>query len=358
MRVSLVLARSEEGTSDARGLSMFLIERDETVKIRRIEEKLGIHGSPTCEMQFDGTKALLIGKRKMGLIKYVMELMNGARLGIAGQAIGIAEAAYREALKYAHDRKQFLKSIIEFPAVYDMLTSMRMKIEAARVLTYFTSMMVDYKKIFTERFDHDKDASARDKMKYYTSVANTMTPIAKFYSTEMSNQVTYDAIQIHGGDGYMKDYNVERHYRDARITNIYEGTTQLQVVAAIGGIISGDVEKEMDNLEALVHETQFNKEKDMVKAMRRQLAEMVLKYKEMDEEEKAYNARRIVNVATHIIISYLMINDGQKSGRKETIARAFTRNAVGFANADHYAVMNSHRYVIDEKELIYSLDQE
>ncbi len=356
-QVSLVLARSEEGTSDARGLSMFLIERDETVKIRRIEDKLGIHGSPTCEMQFDGTKALLIGKRKMGLIKYVMELMNGARLGIAGQALGIAEAAYREALKYAHDRRQFLKSIIEFPAVYDMLTTMRMKIEAARVLTYYTSMTVDYKKIYTEIFEHEKDPAARERMKYYTSVANTMTPIAKFYSTEMANQVTYDAIQIHGGDGYMKDYNVERHYRDARITNIYEGTTQLQVVAAIGGIISGDIENELHSLEKLVYEHQFDKEKEMVMTMRRQLTEMMHKYKEMDDEEKAYHARKLVNVATHCIICYLMLNDAQKSGRKETIGRAFVRSALGISTSEHYGIMNAHRWVINEKELIYSLDQ-
>src|SRR6056297_750477 len=174
--VSLVLARSEEGTTDARGLSMFLIEKDDTVQIRRIEDKLGLHGSPTCEMQFNGTEALLIGRRRMGLIKYVMELMNGARLGIAGQSLGIAEAAYRAAFDYAKEREQFGKAIENFPAVYDMLTDMRINIEAARALTYYTSQMVDYKKAYQRKYEKTNERKYRKKMKEYKAIADTLTP--------------------------------------------------------------------------------------------------------------------------------------------------------------------------------------
>ena len=355
-QVSLVLARSEEGTNDARGLSMFLIERDDTVKIRRIEEKLGIHGSPTCEMQFDGTPAILIGRRKMGLIKYVMELMNGARLGISGQSLGIAEAAYREALKYAHERRQFHKSIIEFPAVYNMLVNMRVQIEAGRVLTYYTSMMVDYKKVYTEIFNETKDKDIRGKMKYYTKIANALTPMSKFYTTEMANRVAYDAIQIHGGDGYMKDYNVERHYRDARITNIYEGTTQLQVVAAIGSVVTGDIDKEYDKLCDLIKEGVWEEQRNKVSVMRKKLEELREIYKkELSEEEKSYYARSLVNIATNILISYLLLRDARLDSRKAKVAEIFIQNAELETNRDYLFVIKRDKTVIENKELIYEI---
>ncbi|MCG8568699.1 MAG: acyl-CoA dehydrogenase family protein, partial [Spirochaetes bacterium] len=223
-QISLVLARSEEGTKDGRGLSMFLYERDEHMIIRRIENKLGIHGSPTCELQFNNAPAILIGKRKMGLIRYVMSLMNGARLAIAAQGLGIAEAAYQEAYKYAEERVQFKQSIKEFLPVSEMLANMRLKIEAGRTLLYETSKIVDIKDGLEELIkEHpEKSNELRPQLKRYTNYAALFTPLAKAYNTEIANEVAYDGIQIHGGTGFMKEFNAERHYRDARITNIYE----------------------------------------------------------------------------------------------------------------------------------------
>jgi len=354
-QVSLVLARSEEGTSDARGLSMFVIDRDETVKIRRLEDKLGIHGSPTCEMQFDGTPAKLIGKRRMGLIKYVMELMNGARLGIAGQAIGIAEAAFREAKAYATERKQFHKEIINFPAVYEMLTKMRVSIEAARKLTYYTSMAVDYKKLYTELFEETKETDIRAKMKYYTALANTLTPISKYYATEMANKAAYDGLQIHGGDGFMKDYNIERHYRDARITNIYEGTTQLQVVAAIGGVVTGSLNEELDRMDASIKETAWDDEKQRIRDMREKLNKVIALYKEMDDETKAYHAGRIVHMATMVITSYLLMEDALANGRKAKVARIFVTDAQASVEEAFWAVKDGDKTVIEHNPEIWDI---
>ena len=220
---------------------MFLYERDDKMRIRRIENKLGIHGSPTCELQFNNAPALLVGKRKMGLIRYVMSLMNGARLAISAQGVGIAEAAYREAKKYAEERVQFKKAIRNMIPVYELLANMKLKIEGARTLLYETAKIVDIK----DGLEHitegnpEKEKELRNEMKRYSNYAALFTPISKAYSTEIANEVAYDGIQIHGGTGFMKEFNAERHYRDARITNIYEGTTQLQVVAAIGGVVNG-----------------------------------------------------------------------------------------------------------------------
>jgi hypothetical protein len=220
---------------------MFIYERDDKMKIRRIENKLGIHGSPTCELQFNDAPAELCGKRKMGLIKYVMSLMNGARLAIAAQGLGIAEAAYDEADQYAKDRVQFKKAIRDIIPVSELLVNMRVKIEAARTLLYETAMIVDMRTCLERESEKSEENAKglRDELKKYTVLAALFTPMVKGYNTEIANQVAYDAIQIHGGTGFMKDFNAERHYRDARITNIYEGTTQLQIVAAIGGIVKG-----------------------------------------------------------------------------------------------------------------------
>jgi alkylation response protein AidB-like acyl-CoA dehydrogenase len=254
-QISLVLARSEEGTHDGRGLSLFLYERDKHMRIRRIENKLGIHGSPTCELQFNDAPAILVGKRRMGLIKYVMTLMNEARIGIAAQGLGIAEGAYRAAKKYAEERVQFRKHIKDFIAVSEMLANMKTKIEAGRTLLYETGRIVDIKDGLEEESEEhpEKAPELREEMKKYQALAALMTPICKAWNTEIANQVSYDGIQIHGGTGYMKEFSAERFYRDARITNIYEGTTQLQVVAAIGGVVKGvameliaDYEKEND----------------------------------------------------------------------------------------------------------------
>ncbi|MDD5599367.1 MAG: acyl-CoA dehydrogenase family protein, partial [Victivallaceae bacterium] len=236
-KVHLVLARSEEGTVDGRGLSMFICEKCPQLVVRRIENKLGIHGVATAELQYNNVPAQLCGQRRRGLTKYVMSLMNGARVAISAQALGIAEAAFFEARKYAEERKQFKQSIDQFPAVYDMLTRMKTRILATRALLYETTRAVDLRGGYTHLVENSEDVSPeiREKAKYWTRVAAVLTPMCKAMATEVANQVTYDAIQIHGGTGFMKDFPVERFYRDARITNIYEGTTQLQVVAAIGG---------------------------------------------------------------------------------------------------------------------------
>ena len=240
-KIHLVLARSEEGTTDGRGLSMFICEKCPQLVVRRIEHKLGIHGVATCELQYNHVPAELCGQRRRGLTKYVMSLMNGARVAISGQALGIAEASYYEAKKYAAEREQFKSAIDKFPAIYDMLTRMKLKILAARCLLYETTKHVDLRAIYVKKFEELPDGTVneelREKQKYYTKVAAILTPMSKALSTETANSVAYDTIQIHGGTGFMHDFNAERYYRDARITNIYEGTTQLQVVAAIGGVI-------------------------------------------------------------------------------------------------------------------------
>ncbi|MFL7793666.1 MAG: acyl-CoA dehydrogenase family protein, partial [Anaerolineae bacterium] len=236
--VLLVLARSEEGSADARGLSFFEAEADETVRIRRTEHKMGLHASPTCEMQFDNTPARLIGKQRFGLIRYAMAMMNVARLAIASQALGIAEAAYREAYQYAQKRVQFGSSIDQIPAVYRMLLSMRAEIEATRALIYETARWVDLAKAYERQKERGElDSEGRQRLKEAGRLSDVLTPLVKYYATEMGNKVCYQAMQIHGGTGYMREFNVERHYRDVRITNIYEGTSQLQVVAAIGGLL-------------------------------------------------------------------------------------------------------------------------
>ena len=239
--VSLVLARTEEGTTDARGLSMLVHDkRDGGVKVRRIENKLGIKGSPTCELVFTNAPAQLVGDRKMGLIKYVMSLMNAARLGIGAQSVGLCEAAYREALKYAQERAQFGKPIIQFAAVSEMLSNMKAKLQGARALLYETARFVEvYKQYMHISHERSLEAEERQEMKFYNRLADGFTPLVKLFSSEYANQLAYDAIQIHGGSGFMKDYPCERLYRDARIMNIYEGTSQLQVVAAINAVTKG-----------------------------------------------------------------------------------------------------------------------
>lgn len=250
--VHLVLARSEEGTRDGRGLSMFIYDkRTGGVNVRHIEHKLGIHGSPTCELVFKNAKAELCGSTRLGLIKYVMSLMNGARLGIAAQSVGVCQEAYNEAVKYAGERKQFDTVIKDFPAVYDMLTRIKAKLDAGRSVLYMTARYVDiYKNL--EDISHERKLTTeeRQEQKKYSRLADALTPIAKGMTSEYANQCAYDAIQIHGGSGFIMEYKSQRLYRDARIFSIYEGTTQLQVVAALRYITNGtylDMMREMDN---------------------------------------------------------------------------------------------------------------
>jgi alkylation response protein AidB-like acyl-CoA dehydrogenase len=323
--IGLVLARSEDGQTGARGLSFFLYRRDEHMVIRRLEHKLGIHGSPTCELQFNNAPVTLVGERKRGLSKYTMWLMNSARLGIAGQALGIAEAAYREADKYAKERIQFGKPVREFPPVFEMLTEMKISIEAARTLLYETARFVDLKEGLEEVAEKypDRKAELKTDLKRYSRLASLFTPIVKAFNTEMANKVTYDTIQIHGGTGYMQEFNAERHYRDARITNIYEGTTQLQIVAAIGGVTSGTVISIMDEYES----EDFSHAEDLHKMLlksRHDFEKTLVGVKDIEGPDfVTYHSRRLVEMATDIIIAYLMLRDAAHSKRKMIVAEIF-----------------------------------
>ncbi len=357
--VAVILARSESGTTDGRGLSMFLYERDQTVVVRRIENKLGIHTSPTCELQFNNTQAVLIGKRRMGLVKYVMSLMNGARLGIACQAIGIAQAAYLEAVRYAEDREQFKRKIQDMPLVYDMLVKMKMKIEAARVLTYETSLIVDKKKILDERLEHeaDSDPDLRKKVKYISALSAVLTPMAKYYASEIANEVAYDAIQIHGGTGYMREFNVERHYRDARITNIYEGTTQLQFVAAIGGVMTHTLETEFERLMKLIEDSEEREYLDKLKKCRDRLNDAIHFVKEKNDfTYQSYHSQNLVVMATELTIALQLMYYARFSGHKRLIAAHFLASAELNSQKLHAAVTSGNRLVIEKyREMIYEV---
>ncbi len=310
--ISLVLARTEEGTKDARGLSMLIYDkRDGGVKVRRIENKLGIKGSPTCELVFNNAPAVLVGDRKMGLIKYVMSLMNAARLGIAAQSTGLSEAAYREALKYAGEREQFGKAIIEFAAVREMLKNMEAKTIASRALLYETARFVDiYKQLTHISHDRALEAEERQEMKFYNRLADGFTPLAKMFASEYANEVAYDSIQIHGGSGYMKDYACERLYRDARIMNIYEGTTQLQVVAAINHVTKGTYLEQIMRYEENVRTEATKAMGEQLVELRKVYEQVVERVESIDKEAtgyKEFHSRRLVEIAGYIIISHIML---------------------------------------------------
>jgi 3-(methylthio)propanoyl-CoA dehydrogenase len=352
--LSLVLARTEEGTKDGRGLSMLLYERDDTVQIRRIENKMGIHGSPTCEMVFKNSPAILIGKRKFGLIKYVMSLMNGARLGVSGQAIGISEAAYREALKYAQERAQFGKKINQFAPVYEILTDMKVKIAALRTLYYETSRFVDvYKSL--EEIEHERDLTAEEKndLKKYKKRADFYTPLVKGLSSEACNSITYDAIQIHGGTGFTKDFPVERLYRDARITSIYEGTTQLQVVASIKGVTSGLFTEMIDEYTSrkIPYELEFlRKELNVMRKIYVNTIEKVERHN--DQEFLDFHARRLVEMAGNLIMGHLLVLDAARDPRFKLTAEVFIKKARA-ENTDKALVINDidNAFINNYKEL-------
>ena len=310
--ISLVLARSEEGTRDGRGLSMFIYDkRDGGMTVRRIEDKMGIHGSPTCELVFKNAKAELCGDRKLGLIKYVMSLMNGARLGIAAQSVGVSEAAYQEAIAYARSREQFGKAIINFPAVSEMVANIKAKLDASRTLLYECTRFVDmYKSLEAISRERTLEPEERKTMKAYNRLADAFTPLAKGMTSEFCNQNAYDCVQIHGGSGFMRDYACERIYRDARITSIYEGTTQLQVVAAIRHVTTGTYLNQ-------IKEYATREYSDAVAPLKAKLEAMTATYEETMEKVKAvenpeyitFHARRLVEMLGHIIMGYLLIGD-------------------------------------------------
>ena len=344
--VSLVLARTEEGTSDARGLSMLVYDkRDGGVKVRRIENKLGIKGSPTCELVFTNAPAQLVGDRKMGLIKYVMSLMNAARLGIGAQSVGLCEAAYREALKYAHERAQFGKPIIRFAAVSEMLSNMKAKLQGARALLYETARFVEVYKQYTH-ISHERslEAEERQEMKFYNRLADGFTPLVKLFSSEYANQLAYDAIQIHGGSGFMKDYPCERLYRDARIMNIYEGTSQLQVVAAINAVTKGTFLEQIERYAAEEYSEAMCPIVAKLKALTVKFSEMVARVEAGEKEAagfKDFHARRLVETAGHIIIGYLLARQACKAEEYAASARIFSKLAEGKVTEAYTYVMNS-----------------
>ena len=314
--IHLVLARSEEGTKDGRGLSMFIYDkRDGGVTVRHIEHKLGIHGSPTCELVYKNAKAELCGNTRLGLIKYVMALMNGARLGIAAQSVGVEQEAYNEGLAYAKERAQFGEKIINFPAVYDMLSRMKAKLDAGRSLLYCCARYVDiYKALEDIARDTKLTPEERQEMKKYTRLADAFTPLAKGMNSEYANQNAYDAISIHGGSGFIMEYKCQRLFRDARIFSIYEGTTQLQVVAAIRYITNG-------TYLSIIKEMLENEVSDDLKALKERVAKLVDLYEAAINKVKEANdqavhdflARRLYNMTGDIVMSLLILDDATKS---------------------------------------------
>ena len=344
--IHLVLARSEEGTKDGRGLSMFIYDkRDGGVDVRHIEHKLGIHGSPTCELTYKNAKAELCGSTRLGLIKYVMALMNGARLGIAAQSVGVEQEAYNEALAYAKERAQFGKKIINFPDVYDMLSRMKAKLDAGRSILYQTARYVDiYKALEDIARDRTLTPEERKEMKLYSRLADAFTPLAKGMNSEYANQNAYDAISVHGGSGFIMEYKCQRLFRDARIFSIYEGTTQLQVVAAIRYVTNGTylgIIKEMLEKE-VAPEFQTLKER---------VAKMVEKYEDAINYVKAagnndlhdFLARRLYEMTAEIIMSLLILDDATRAPELfAKSANVYVRYAEGTV-AGHYAYIKEFK---------------
>ena len=349
--IHLVLARSEEGTHDGRGLSMFIYDkRNGGVNVRRIENKMGIKGSPTCELVFKNAKAELCGDRKLGLIKYVMALMNGARLGIMAQAVGLSEAAYREGYAYALDRKQFGKAIIQFPAIYEMLSLMRAKADASRAMLYETARFVDvYKALDDISKERKLTPEERQELKKYSKLADAFTPMGKGMTTEFANQNAYDAIQIHGGSGFMKDYTCERLYRDARITNIYEGTTQLQVVAAIRHVTTGTYLNQLHEYDKI----EYN---EALKPLQSRLQAMTSKYAELvevvagtkDTEYIDFQARRLVEAGAHCVFGYLLLQDTNKD-------ESYRRSAEVYINYGEAEIDKIYTFInkFNREDLVY-----
>ncbi len=326
--IKLVLARSEEGTTDGRGLSYFVYDRNnKAVTVRRIENKLGIKGSPTAELVFNNAPAQIVGDRKLGLIKYVMSLMNGARLGVGAQSVGLAEAAYREAVKYAHEREQFGKPIANFAQVYEMLGNMRAKTDAIRTLLYETARQVDmYKSLDAISRERKLAVEEKQLLKAHLRLADALTPMLKLFASEYANQITYDCVQVHGGSGFMKDYACERMYRDARILTIYEGTSQLQVVAAIKGVTSGIYAARIKEYEAVEVSGELATMRQELIKMRERYESILEKAKELGTASEAFDfvSRRLVEMAGYLIMTNLLVNDAARNDIFTRSARIMT----------------------------------
>ena len=340
--IHLVLARSEEGTRDGRGLSMFIYDKNQGgVNVRRIENKLGIHGSPTCELVYKNAKAELCGDRKLGLIKYVMALMNGARLGIAAQSVGIEQSAYDEALAYARDRKQFGKEIIHFPAVYDMLATMKAKLDAGRSLLYMTARYVDiYKALEDIARERKLTPEERQELKKFSRMADAFTPLAKGMNSEFANQNAYDSIQIHGGSGFMLEYKCQQLYRDARITSIYEGTTQLQTVAALRYITNGTYLNIIKEFEAAPVAPEYEGYMNRIKEMANKLEATTNAVKEVgDQEFTDFCSRKLYEITAYTIMGHLILQDTQKA------PELFARSLNVFVNHAESEVEKHFNYI-------------
>lgn len=364
--VLLVLARSEMDRSGGLGLSLFVCDRGPTVHVRRLEDKLGIHGSPTCELFFDNTPCQIIGERQRGLVTYVMSLMNGARIGIAGQSMGIGEAAYRIARDYAHSREQFGGPIEKLPAVRDLMIKMKMDIEAGRALLYETSRIVDFE-LGLSRMAEGPDAEknkeqakeAKQQLKKIKRLAALLTPMSKYYCSEMSNRVTYDAIQVLGGSGYMRDYASERLARDARITTIYEGTSQLQVVAAVRGVCGGTAEKYLEDLAAMPYADSV---KDLIAILdegRKIMVECAAFVKEQGIDYMDLYGRQLVDIAINLIIGYLFC--GQASSKAQynaAVANNGQADAIKTIPMAERKLMVARRWVKRNAPMIRALAEE
>ena len=357
--ILLTLARSEPEVRDGRGLSLFLSERGPRIRVRHLEEKLGIHGSPTCELVYDDAPATLIGERQRGLITYVMALMNGARVGIAAQSLGIAEAAYRLARIYAHTRKQFGVSIERLPAVAELVTDMKIAVEAGRILAYDTSRVCDLENNNARVLEFNKNISPEEAKqrkadsRVFKRLNGMLTPMSKYYCSEMCMRVASDAIQVLGGSGYMKDYPAERYYRDARITTIYEGTSQLQIVAAVRGVCGGGFEKRVEELERISYSD------PELAALRTQLdagKALVLKgiafVKAKGGEYTDLWGRKLVDAAAAVLIGHLLLDHARASEHKKAVARRFIRMGMITAQRDIDMVCSDDRSAIDDYQVI------
>lgn len=344
--IHLVLARSEAGTRDGRGLSMFIYDkRDGGVDVRHIEHKLGIHGSPTCELTYKNAKAELCGSQRLGLIKYVMSLMNGARLGIAAQSVGLEQEAYDQAVAYARDRAQFGKKIIEFPAVYDMLSRMKAKIDGSRSVLYQTSRYVDiYKTLEDISRERKLTPEERQELKKYSRLADAFTPLSKGMSSEFANQNAYDCVSVHGGSGFIMEYKAQRLLRDARIFSIYEGTTQLQVVAAVRYITNGTYLSIMQEM----LETEVASE---LKSLKKCIARCVELYTEAIEKLKAdddqnvhdFLARRLYDMTGYIVMALMLLDDATNCPEE------FTKSANVFVRMAEEVCVGAHAYIMNFK---------
>ena len=360
--VLLVLARSEADRAGGLGLSLFVCDRGPTVKVRRLENKLGIHGSPTCELYFDHTPCQIIGERQRGLVTYVMALMNGARVGIAAQSIGIAEAAFRVARDYGASRKQFGTAIENFPSVRDLLVEMKIDIEAARTLTYETCWVVDHNIGVNRELESDNltDKAKKRELKQLSKttkrMADMLTPMSKYYASEMCNRVTYDAIQVLGGSGYMRDYSVERHARDARITSIYEGTSQLQILSAVRSVCNGTLEKFLLEKEAFAYPEEVADLVELLQQGREQMLETIAFVKEQPGTEYMdLCGRKLVDAAVILIVGHLFLQqsiaepfwqDAFTTDKPKPAKKADDDNAESPEPLDKYRTLRQHKRIV------------